>query len=131
MSARSHVVVERRARDAKEQGQLVPALEQILERVAETGVGLDAFLVELSEYPSLELGHHGRAISLMNREALGVGQRLVPALLVDLEHLAEGLEHVSALGGKVADLFDDVAATVSIIKSPDNAHYLESDRYHE
>src|SRR5678815_1349372 len=49
------VVLEGRARHAKEQGQLVPALEQVLERVAEAGVGLDAFVIELSDDPLLEL----------------------------------------------------------------------------
>ena len=49
--ALTNVIVEVRARDAKEKGQLVPALEQVLERLArlaELRVGLDPFLVELS-----------------------------------------------------------------------------------
>jgi hypothetical protein len=53
----------------------------------------------------------------MNRETLVVGQRLLLALLVDLEHLAEGFEHVPALGGEVLGFVDDVAATVTFIRS--------------
>jgi hypothetical protein len=113
----TNVVLEGRARYAKEQGQLVPALEQVLERIAEAGVGLDAFVIELSDDPLLELGHHRRAVALMNSETLVVGQRSLAALLVGLEHVAEGLEHVLTLGREVRGLIDDVAATVSIMKS--------------
>jgi hypothetical protein len=48
---------------------------------------------------------------------------LLPARRVGLEHLAEGFEHVPALGGEVADLVDDVAAAVGeavVLKSSES-----------
>jgi len=50
------------------QGKLAGVLDE-----PESAGGFDAFFVELSAHPSLELGHHRCAVSLVNRETLVVG----------------------------------------------------------
>ncbi len=94
--------LERRAGDAEEQGELVPAFEQVAERVAESGVGLDAALVELGSHPCVERGHDRCALGSMEREALVGGHGLLRAERLVLEHLGETVEDVTTFGRKVS-----------------------------
>jgi hypothetical protein len=95
------VVVKRHAGDAQEQGQGIPALLHVADRLPETGVGLDEMLGELPPHALTER-HHARAtLGLVSLQPLlGIKPRAA-RLGIGFVHLAQGLEHKAHLVGEV------------------------------
>ena len=96
----AHVVVERSAGLAQEEGQLFPAVERVVDRAAQRRVGLDLLLLKLRFEPPLELVEERLAqLHMVGQPGLG-RERALTRLRVVLVDLREHLEHMLALSRK-------------------------------
>ena len=74
--------------------------DQIRDGLPESGVGLDAMLVDLCGQPLVELRHQRTTPRLVKRQALVRRQLLLARLRVMAIHFTQGLEHMTTLRGK-------------------------------
>ncbi|MCZ7636239.1 MAG: hypothetical protein M5U12_09510 [Verrucomicrobia bacterium] len=109
-------VIQGRARLAQEQGQRLPVAEHVAHGLAQTGVGLDKLVVELSLHPGLERFHDGLAVGLVMRQPLLGAEPPFLGLGVHPVHMPQGFEHVAALGGELPDEAHELSATMAQAK---------------
>lgn len=106
------VVVQGRSRDAKKQGQLLPVLEQIVDRSPQTRVGFHETLVELTLQPSAQLLDHWPAVRLVKDQSL-LGRKVVLARrgVIRIDG-CERLQHVAAFGRETFMDLDELASAM-------------------
>jgi len=116
-SALQNVVVDGRAGDPQEEGQRLPVIEEVLDRTAQPGVGLDALLVQLFAQPAVKFVEERLAAFVMEAEALGRIEALLAGQGVVVKDVTQAFEDAPGLVRKARSDVDDLAPTVSLIRS--------------
>src|SRR5450759_1508832 len=101
----------------QKQGEFLPVVEQIGDRLPQPGVRLDFPFRELCATPDLQLFHDRPAMLLMEVEALFARQALRTRLIVVPVDLAQSFQYEPALIGKTRRHLHEVPPTVSLIRS--------------
>ena len=104
------IVIERRTGDTQKPRQRLPALEHVVQCLAQAAVGLDLLVGELLLHPALERIHHWGAVGLMIGQALRRAERGFGALRLLVIHRGDGRDHVRALAREEVLDVDELAA---------------------
>ena len=90
----TEVVVEWGSFDVQEPGEFVPPLEHVVDGLPQARVGLDELPGELLLAPAPELGHHGAALFLVERQPLPGREPLFSGLIIVMVDPGEKLYDV-------------------------------------
>jgi len=116
------VIVERRSRFPQEQSQCLPMPQQILDSLAQAGVGLGLALRKLRLQPVMELLHHQAAVRLMKLQPLLGRQAALAGLGIVAIHLAQHLQYIATLVGEVLRYFYKLSSSVGEAVRQQNLH---------
>src|SRR5208283_5639494 len=105
------VVVERGSRFPQEQSQSLPVPQQIRDGLAQPRVGLRLALGKLRFQPVMELLHDRAAVLLMKLQTLFRPQTTLPSLGLVTIHLAQHLQYIATLVGKVRRYFHELSSS--------------------
>jgi len=108
----TNIVVERCSGVPEEEGQRLPMLTHIGDRLAQAAVGLDLALLDVLGQPALELGHLRAALGLMPVQPLFGREAPAPGLGIILVNILEDLQDIEALVGEVRRHLDKTPASV-------------------
>ena len=103
---------------------MLPAFEQIVDRLAKGRIGFDQLVVELALQPRLQIVHRWLAMSLVMRQALFARHAFFTSNLVVVIDDLECLDHVTALVGKPIVDVHEVAAAVGQAIRQDRVQFL-------
>ena len=95
---------------AKKESQLIPTLQEIFDRGAEAGVGLNRFLLLL--HPNFEAFHDRTTFPLMVKKSGFLIHPLVSTLLVIVIDFSKLCNHMPAFLGEVRKDIDKLAPSV-------------------